>query len=128
MRSAYGCKGPDEAYDLIRENGCSYLIYTSGSAGVFLRTPDLSKYYAIPSIRTVSNIGAGDSFNAGIAYMLHMENIRLLENVSESMWDRIIETAVWFASEVCMRNENYISWDFARNLKKQRFDRNYHTT
>ncbi|MDG6243026.1 MAG: PfkB family carbohydrate kinase [Methanolobus sp.] len=128
MRLAYRCKGPDEAYDLIRKNGCSHMIYTSGPEGAYLRTPKLSKYYEIPSIKTVSTIGAGDNFNAGIAYMINSENMGHPDTFSESMWDMIIDNAIAFASDACMNSENYISCEFARMLKPAKHSHSEPTT
>ena len=31
-------------------------------------------------------------------------------------WDKIIRTAIQFAEHVCMSYENYLSWDFAREV------------
>ncbi len=118
MKMIHGCMNSDEAYDFIRMNGCKFLIYTSSSDGVYLKTPSFSKYYSVPVIETVSTVGAGDSFNAGIAYMLHSKKIRDICCVSEQVWDEIIGKAIDFASQVCMNTDNYISNNFATGLKK----------
>jgi fructokinase len=118
MRMIHGCRNSDEAYDFIRMNGCKFLIYTSSSDGVYLKTPSFSKYYKVPVIETVSTVGAGDSFNAGIAYMFYSRKIRDIDSVPEQLWDEIIWKAIEFASKVCMSTENYISNDFASGLKK----------
>ena len=118
MRMIHGCRNVEEAYSFIRENDCNNLVYTSSSKGVHLRTPLLSKYYRIPEIETVSTIGAGDNFNAGIVYMLYSMKIRSLEKVSEQEWDEIIRMAIDFASHACMSTDNYISNSFARDLKR----------
>ncbi|WP_394698192.1 PfkB family carbohydrate kinase [uncultured Methanolobus sp.] len=118
MRMIHGCMNSDEAYDFIKMNGCKFLIYTSSSDGVYLKTPSFSKYYSVPVIETVSTVGAGDSFNSGIAYMLHSRKIRDIGCVSEKIWNEIIGKAIDFASQVCMSTENYISNDFATGLKK----------
>ncbi len=118
MKMIGGCESPDDAYDLVCERGCDILIYTANSHGVHLRTPSYSKHYAVPEIKTVSTVGAGDTFNAGIAYMLHEMRITDLYTISEPEWDEIIETAIGFAIHVCMSTDNYISSDFADRLKK----------
>nr|WP_274377637.1 PfkB family carbohydrate kinase [Methanolobus vulcani] len=118
MKMIAGCNTPDEAYDFICEKGCDILIYTANSRGVYLRTPSYSKQYTVPEIETVSTVGAGDTFNAGIAYMLHHRKITDLYTVSESEWDEIINNAIEFATHVCMSTDNYISSDFADRLKK----------
>jgi fructokinase len=113
-----GCNNPDEAYDFVCERGCDVLIYTASSHGVYLRTPSYFKQYNIPEIKTISTIGAGDTFNAGVAYMLHKGKITDLHTICETEWDEIINTAIEFASHVCMSTDNYISSDFADKLKK----------
>jgi fructokinase len=112
------CTSPDDAYDFVRKRGCDLLIYTENSRVVYLRTPSYSKQYNVPEIETVSTVGAGDTFNAGIIYMLHYRKITDLGTISESEWDEIINNAIEFASHVCMSNDNYISPGFADRLKK----------
>jgi fructokinase len=119
MRMIGECTSPDEAYDFVCERGCDVLIYTASSRGVYLKTPSYSKHYAVPVIKTISTVGAGDTFNAGIAYMFHKKKITDLHTISEPGWDEIIKTAIEFASHVCMSHDNYISTDFADRLKKK---------
>nr|WP_280921206.1 PfkB family carbohydrate kinase [Methanolobus bombayensis] len=118
MRKISECTSPDEAYEFVCQRGCDVLIYTANSQGVYLRTPSYSREYTVPEIETVSTVGAGDTFNAGIVYMLHKRKITDLHNVSGSQWDEIINIAIEFASHVCMSNDNYISPGFADRLKK----------
>ncbi|WP_342306415.1 PfkB family carbohydrate kinase [Methanolobus sp. ZRKC5] len=118
MKLVKGCENSEEAYEFVLENGCDHLIYTSSSDGVYLNTPSFSKFYEVPSIQPVSTVGAGDSFNAGIVYMLYSRKIRDIEDIQEHVWDEIIGKAIDFASHVCMSTENYISNNFANGLKK----------
>ncbi|WP_281170054.1 PfkB family carbohydrate kinase [Methanolobus tindarius] len=118
MKKIGDCNNPDEAYDFVCERGCDILIYTENSHGVYLKTPSYSKHYTAPEIETVSTVGAGDTFNAGIAYMLHKRKVTDLYAISETEWDEIIETAIEFASHVCMSADNYITPEFADRLKK----------
>jgi fructokinase len=118
MRIIGECTDPDEAYDFVCQRGCDILIYTANSRGVYLRTPSYSGDYTVPEIKAISTVGAGDSFNAGIAYMLHKRKVKDLHNVAWWQWDEIIYTAIEFASHVCMSTDNYISPEFADMLKK----------
>ncbi|SFM46073.1 PfkB family carbohydrate kinase [Methanolobus profundi] len=118
MRMIHGCSNAEEAYGFVLENGCDHLMYTTSSEGVHLKTPLLSKYYKVPTIETVSTVGAGDNFDAGLAYMLYSKGINSINSVSESNWDEIIRMATDFASHVCMSTDNYISNTFASGLKK----------
>ncbi|KXS44896.1 MAG: fructokinase [Methanolobus sp. T82-4] len=122
MVNLKGVGNADDAYDYVRDSGCMCLIYTMGRDGVCLRTPELSKYYTIPEIETVSTVGAGDSFNSGIVCQFLCENISpsKAQRMSESVWDRVIERGMGFASYVCRINENYISGSFAANIKSLR--------
>ena len=42
-----------------------------------------------------------------------------LEKLTEKVWSDVIETAVAFATHVCMSYENYISPEFAEELKSK---------
>lgn len=118
MKLIFGCDSPEEAYDIIQKYGCRYLVYTSSSRGVYLKTPLFSGYYPVPELKTVSTVGAGDSFNAGIVFELYSKNVSALEDLSEMEWGETIAMAIDFASDVCMSEENYISNAFASALKK----------
>ncbi|MEG0947986.1 MAG: carbohydrate kinase [Bacteroidales bacterium] len=98
---------------------CPFFICTDGAEGVYLRTPGISKHYPALPASPVSLIGAGDALNAGILYAVLKYNITLenLSTLSETMWDRVIETGQQFAVEVCGQDENYISLSFADKLK-----------
>ncbi len=122
MINLKGLDNADDAYDYVRDSGCMCLIYTMGREGVCLRTPELSKYYSTPELETVSTVGAGDSFNAGIVYQFLKENIlpSKAQRTSESVWDSVIERGMEFASDVCRIKENYISGSFAANIKSLR--------
>lgn len=118
MRNIGGICNADDAYRYVHDNGCKCLVYTAGSKGVCLRTPSVSKYYGTPEITTVSTVGAGDSFNAGLVYQFIREGIspKKAEFIPEPVWDRIIGRGIDFASDVCIRNENYISKSFAGEI------------
>lgn len=118
MMSLGGCRDADEAYDYVLGAGCDCLVYTTSGRGVYLRTPSLSEYYSTPEIETVSTVGAGDSFNAGIVYTLYREGIgrKQLGNIPVGTWDRIIGNGIGFATDVCMSTENYISREYALRL------------
>ncbi len=96
------------------------LIYTRGKGNVSLFTKNFSKEYNIPVINSVSTVGAGDSFNAGILFGILAADVKKndLDNLSEATWDKIIKTAIDFSSEVCKSSENYISNAFAENILK----------
>ena len=101
------------------EGKCNMLIYTANRNPVELFLPDIHDAYPVPSIVTVSTIGAGDTFNAGLIYGLITQGVgkHNLKNISEKQRAAIVERAISFAGHVCMSYENYISQDFAtRNI------------
>ncbi len=114
----FGAKDADETYGIIKELSPN-LLYTTSHKGIFLRTGKIRQRYETQKIEAKSTIGAGDSFNAGIAYSLYRYNIRYkeLNNLDEPSWAKIIHTATDFASHVCMGYDNYISKDFANSYK-----------
>ncbi|MGD9494064.1 MAG: PfkB family carbohydrate kinase [Bacteroidales bacterium] len=131
MRLAHITKGSDEdfnnilgtsdpkiIYDFVQTQGGHVLIMTANKHGVTLCTPQIQKHYPVKDIPVISTIGAGDTFNAGLLYALSHTHISPadLETLPEKNWDKIIRTAIQFAEHVCMSYENYLSWDFAREV------------
>jgi fructokinase len=77
----------------------------------------VTKKYRVNKIETVSTIGAGDNFNAGIVFGLLKEGISRddIASVSEEQWNRIVAHGMAFAAEVCQSLNNSISKEFAKN-------------
>jgi fructokinase len=119
-----GCRNADEAYEYMLAAGCYHLIYTTAGRGVYLRTPSLSKCYKTPDLETVSTVGAGDSFNAGVVHTLYRKGInrKRLKSIPEAAWDDIVKTGI--AAEVCTSGENYISMQYALSLISREPDTN----
>jgi fructokinase len=116
----FGTRNADDTYELLKEK-CPIILYTASTKGVFLRTPKVKEQFNIKSIVPLSTIGAGDNFNAGIVYSLLRNEIGLkaLNNLSLNDWEPIINTAISFATHVCMSYDNYIDTDFVNSFKKQ---------
>lgn len=114
----FGLKTAEDVYGKVRQF-CPNLIYTQGSDGVTVCTPNFSKKYFAPKIKVVSTVGAGDSFNAGFIYGLMIRNIQKkdLPLLPESDWDELVRCAMAFSADVCGSLENYVSHDFARRFK-----------
>ena len=71
-------------------------------------------------LQTVSTVGAGDNFNAGVVFGLLKYRIRRddLDELSEDDWDHVIRC--WkriFSADVCMSLNNSISKEFAAGYK-----------
>ena len=118
FKNIFGAVNIDEAWEVVKEY-CKCLVYTANVEGVYVRTPSFSGKFPIKSIKPVSTIGAGDNFNAGMTTSIFQNNIRngQLEQLTEKEWTKIISTAVDFATHVCLSYENYISKEFAKELK-----------
>jgi len=119
FRNVFDASTPDEAWEVVK-NYCKCLVYTSNADGVFVRTTGYSGKFPVKRITPVSTIGAGDNFNAGLLTSIHHKNIRRdqLEHLDNNEWSEVIETAVAFATHVCLSYENYISTEFAKEMKK----------
>ena len=96
-------------------------IYTQAAKPVELRAENgLSKQYASKPVQTVSTIGAGDNFNAGLLYGLIANQIthsQLDNGLTEAQWDNIVESGQQFAAEVCGSLFNYVSPEFGAERK-----------
>jgi fructokinase len=119
----FSAKDPDEAWNTVKEF-CGCMVYTSNSVGVYVRTSSFSGKYPVKKIKPVSTIGAGDNFNAGMIASFYRDKIyrKSIGNMAGEDWGNIINTAVEFASNVCMSYDNYIDVAFAtKYLSASRF-------
>ncbi len=114
----FGANTPNEAWKVVKDY-CNCLVYTANTEGVYVRTSSFSGKFPVQKITPVSTIGAGDNFNAGMLTSIYRNNIKndQLTRLAEKEWSGIIGTAVAFATHVCMSYENYISEEFAEELK-----------
>ena len=111
---------PDQIYRSEVAFYCKRFICTAGSGAVALRTGDgRGKDYPVEATDTVSTIGAGDNFNAGLIYGLLKYGIRYrdLPTVDEAAWDRIIRCGTDFAREVCQSFGNSVPAAFAQQYR-----------
>lgn len=118
FKNIFGVDNPDEAWDAVK-GYCKCLVYTANIEGVYVRTPSFSGKFPVQKIVPVSTIGGGDNFNAGMITSIYNNKIKKgqLEKMNEPGWSMIIGTAVAFATHVCLSYENYISHEFAKELK-----------
>ena len=117
FRNIFRVNSPDEAWEIVK-NYCNCLVYTASTEGVYVRTRSFSGKFPVKSIMPVSTIGAGDNFNAGMITSIYRNGIGRdqLAMTGQKEWTSIIETAVNFATHVCLSYENYISEEFAREV------------
>jgi len=115
----FGKTDPDLIYKSEVSFYCKNMICTSGGDGIRLITSKLNKRYPVEPIETVSTIGAGDNFNAGIIYGLLHEGVTkpMLNDMSQAQWDKSVQCGMDFASDVCRSFSNSISLEFAKEYK-----------
>lgn len=114
----YNISDSELIWKKVKELGVNTLILTDGEKPVSVFSYDFRRKYKIQPIETVSTIGAGDNFSAGILAGFYNgkisgKNIKLLE---EKQWDKIINLSIGFSSEVCQSEMNYISEEYAKEI------------
>jgi fructokinase len=102
---------------------CKNFIYTQGAEPLILKgVGGFSKDYPVAQTETVSTIGAGDNFNAGFVFGLVKYGItrEMLETgVAEELWDKVIDEAQQFATNVCQSISNSVDQAFADKKKRE---------
>ena len=116
IENMFGNANPHEVYEKEVDFYCKNMICTDGSKEVTLISPNVKKSYEVKKVKTVSTIGAGDNFNAGIIYGLVRENItkQQVDNMTEEQWDRILRCAIDFSAHACQSLSNSISPEYAQ--------------
>lgn len=103
---------------------CKNFIYTQGAAPIVVQgAAGVRTEYAIAPTETVSTIGAGDNFNAGLIFGLIKEGVgrdELVAGLSQERWNAIVATAQAFSAECCKSIYNYVSVEFGRQMQSQR--------
>ena len=99
---------------------CSNFIYTAGPEEVQVFTPHSRSCFPVAPVTTVSTVGAGDSFNAGILFGLLRYGITrdMLPGLSGGDWEKIIRIGLDFSAEVCQVYENYLPVSAAERYKQ----------
>jgi fructokinase len=115
FKRLYGTDNAGDIFSKVNGYGVKALIITAGDKPIQLITKEFSKSYPVETVKTVSTIGAGDNFNAGIitGFCKHQVNLQNINTLSEDCWDDIINIGNSFAFEVCKSEFNYISPEFA---------------
>ncbi len=123
FETLYKLDGPDRVYNAEISFYCKKFIYTSGNQPVQLRADQgFSKAYPVDNSHTVSTIGAGDNFNAGLVYGLLKYGITrsMIDNgLSEEQWNQVIACAQAFSANCCQSLDNYIDESFGNEMKAQ---------
>ena len=114
----YGECTAAEAYRDHISSLCSNFICTKGADSTEVFSPGFHAIYPVHKIETLSTIGAGDNFNAGVVYTLSQLPALAALTLGREEWDKIVTTAHLFSAEVCQSYENYVPEDF---LKRYNF-------
>ena len=106
----FGTENIRETMEKIEGQKPEFFLYTANKHGIWYSLPGLQGHYAVDEIAPVSAIGAGDAFNAGLAYALYSEDITVdnLKSKFVSSVENILETADDFAVDVCLTFDNYV--------------------
>ena len=119
----YGMDSPDKVYNSEISFYCKKFVYTDGAADVELRGDGgLKKSYPVEAADTVSTIGAGDNFNAGLVYGLVRYGVTrdMIDGaIPERTWDKIIGCALAFSANCCKSIGNSIDTGFGKLMKEQ---------
>jgi fructokinase len=114
----YETDDADKIFQRVKSLGVKVLIVTSGVQKVEVRTSRISFSFPVQPVKTVSTIGAGDNFTAGLVFGFHKHGICTsnIDDVDESNWHKILKFATDFAARVCCSEENYISKKYAEEV------------
>ena len=119
----YRMDTPDKVYNSEISFYCKKFVYTDGAADVELRGDNgLRKSYAVEATETVSTIGAGDNFNAGIVYGMMRYGVTrdMMDGaIPEQTWDNIIRCALAFSTNCCRSIGNSVDKAFGEAMKKE---------
>lgn len=116
LENLFGEGDPQKIYKREIDFYCKNFLCTDASGDIQLITPSVKKNYKVDKIETVSTIGAGDNFNAGVIYGLIKYGIRRcdIQSLDESQWTKVIKCGQDLAANVCQSFNNSISKEFAR--------------
>ena len=114
----YGLRDAEEIYRRHIAPYCPLFICTHGAESIVLCTPGGTASFPVPSVQTVSTIGAGDNFNAGFLYGLVRYGISraMLPALSGAQWKSLIRCGTRFSANVCASIHNSIDEDFGREM------------
>ncbi len=118
LMNIFAAPDADRGWDIVKDH-VQALVYTASSKQVCVRTKTFNADFPVRKISPVSTIGAGDNFNAGLIASFYRGGFKAKDISSLGMkeWEKIVSTAVDFASNVCMSFDNYIDTEFASRYR-----------
>ncbi len=87
---------------------CFVCTYSSENVEVF--TVHGKQSFSVPPIQTLSTVGAGDTFNAGLLHCINSTG-QVVELLTEEFYSHAIPFAVQCATQVCQSFDNYLTKD-----------------
>lgn len=121
FETVYGMSDADKIYRSEVSFYCRNFIFTNGAKPVEVFSTTGKRYqYDVIDVPTVSTIGAGDNFNAGIIYGIVKNNIThedIACGLTDEQWNSIVSSAQLFSAECCKDIYNYVSVEFGNKMK-----------
>ena len=116
LENLFGSTDVEKTYRNEIAYHCPLMLSTDAGGDVRVLTPSVRLTIPVEKVQTVSTIGAGDNFNAGIIYGLCRHGIRRddLPSLTETQWQTITQHGIDLATEVCQTLHNSISTDWAK--------------
>lgn len=120
LDNLFGVSDPEVIYKKEIDFYCKNMLCTDADGDIKLITPTINKKYKVNKIETVSTIGAGDNFNAGVIFGLMKLGIGRddLNGLTEDKWDDIVRCGCDLAAQVCQSYNNSISKEWADEYLK----------
>ncbi len=119
----YKMDSPDKVYNSEISFYCKKFVCTNGGRPVELFADGgMRKSYPVELSSTVSTIGAGDNFNAGLVYGLVRYGVTKDDidgGLKEDLWDKVIACAMAFSANSCRSIDNYIDTEFGLGMRGQ---------
>ena len=92
---------------------CPNLIITANALQVHAFSKEKHEMFEVPPIETISTVGAGDNFNAGVIHALTKQGIdKKNEKLTVTEWPHLISSGIKFSSAVCQTLDNYVPEGF----------------
>lgn len=119
----FGCDDAAEVYERHVSQYCELFLYTDADKPVQVFTPQFFSSHVASKIKTVSTIGAGDNFNAGFCYGIMDSGVKDAEDMrrqSAIAFSHFVSVGMDFSSDVCQSYDNYVSHEFAQQLRSRK--------
>ncbi len=108
----YNETSPEKVYEKVSRL-CPNLMITANALQVHSFSPGIHEVFNVPKIETVSTVGAGDNFNAGIIHaMIDQKVQKLNEQLNIQNWEPLIQSGIRFSAAVCQTLDNYVPEGF----------------